>query len=388
MQKEKITIFDTTLRDGEQAPGAALSLREKITIALSLERLGVDVIEAGFPVASKVDFDAVYQIGSSVKECAVSALARAKKGDIEAAANALSKAKRPRLHIFLATSDLHLTHKLKISREEAKDMAFRAVKYARNFAEEIQFSFEDACRSDHNFLREMTKTVIEAGATIINAPDTVGFLLPKETGAMIKAVVEAANQKAIVSAHAHNDMGLAVANSLAAIEAGARQIECTVNGIGERAGNAALEEIAVILATRLNERYATKIQTRFLSIVSDEVARCCAMPKAPNKAIVGENVFRHGSGVHQDGMMKEAKTYEIFTPDFVGAKRSEIALTRHSGSAAAIAAVKEMGFILEDDEPARFFAAFKQSAEQCKIVSNEALKRLAQDLGLRSQSFA
>ncbi|MDR1450976.1 MAG: 2-isopropylmalate synthase [Helicobacteraceae bacterium] len=387
MQKEKITIFDTTLRDGEQAPGAALNLREKVAIAKSLERLGVDVIEAGFPISSKVDFDAVYQIGAATKNCVVAALSRAKADDVESAIDALKKARRGRVHIFLATSDLHLKYKLKISREQAKDMISRAIKRARNFVEEVQFSFEDACRTDYDFLREATQAAIKAGASIINAPDTVGALLPSETTAMIKAVVEAAEGRAIVSTHAHDDLGLAVANSLAAIEAGARQIECTINGIGERAGNAALEEIAVILATRLSDRYETRIDTRLISAISDEASRYCAMPKAPNKAIVGANAFSHGSGVHQDGIMKEASTYEIFSPELVGARRAKIVLTRHSGSAAAIAAAREAGFIVQEDESRRFFAAYKRAAERCKIVSTEAIVQVAQSLGLRAYNL-
>ncbi|MDR2151969.1 MAG: 2-isopropylmalate synthase [Helicobacteraceae bacterium] len=388
MQKDKITIFDTTLRDGEQAPGAAMNLREKIALAKSLERLGVDAIEAGFPISSRVDYDAVYQIGAFAKNCVVSALARAKEGDIQAAIDALKKAKRGRVHIFLATSDAHLKYKLKMSREQAKDCAFGAIKFARNFAEEVQFSFEDACRTDHDFLREMTKTAIKAGASIINAPDTVGALLPEETAAMIKAVAEAGEGRATISAHAHDDLGLATANSIAAIAAGARQIECTINGIGERAGNAALEEIAAILATRLSDRYEIGVNTKFISIVSDETARYSGMPKAPNKAIVGANAFSHGSGVHQDGMMKNAETYELFSPELVGAKRAKIVLTRHSGSAAAIAAVKEAGYVAEGDDARRFFAAYKQAAERTKIVSMETIAQIAQSLSLRAYNQA
>jgi 2-isopropylmalate synthase len=383
MQKEKIAIFDTTLRDGEQAPGAALSVDEKVAIAASLERLGVDIIEAGFPIASKVDFEALYRIGAAAKNCVVSALARAKKGDIDAAAKALAKAKRKRVHIFLATSDLHLQYKLKIDRFRAKETAIEAVKYARNLTDEVQFSFEDAGRSDRGFLREMTDALIKVGASVINAPDTVGFLLPNETTEMIKAVVEAAEGRAIVSAHAHDDMGLAVANSIAAIEAGARQVECTINGIGERAGNAALEEVAMILSSRFSERFSIGINARFLSVVSDEVARYCAMPKAPNKAIVGANAFSHGSGIHQDGMIKEAKTYEIISPQTVGAQAAAIVLTRHSGSGAVCAVARELGFAIEGEDVSRFFAVFKQIAEKCKIVSDEALKNAAESFALR-----
>lgn len=388
MQKDRIIIFDTTLRDGEQAPGAALSLHEKTAIAKSLERLGADVIEAGFPISSRVDYDAVYQIGASAKNCAVSALARAKEGDIDAAIAALSKAKRGRVHIFLATSDSHLKRKLNITKERAKEMAIWAIKRARNAIGEVQFSFEDASRTDLDFLREMTEAAIKAGATIINAPDTVGASLPSETAAMIKALVETAEGRAIISTHAHDDLGLAVANSLAAIESGARQVECTINGIGERAGNAALEEIAAILATRLSDRYETRINTRLISALSDEAARYCCMPKAPNKAIVGANAFSHGSGVHQDGMMKDSATYENFSPELVGAQRAKIVLTRHSGSAAAIAAAREAGFVVEGDEARRFFAAYKQEAEKTKIVLPETIVKIAQSLSLRAYNLA
>ncbi|MGE4294454.1 MAG: 2-isopropylmalate synthase [Campylobacterales bacterium] len=378
MQPERIIILDTTLRDGEQAPGAALNVHEKIGIAKALERLGVDVIEAGFPVAGQTDFEAARQIAAGVKNSIVCAFARAVQKDIDAAAQALAKAARPRIHTFIATSDLHLTRKLKISRQEAIARAIEAVKYARRFTDDVQFSFEDACRSDHGFLKQITDAVIKAGAATINVPDTVGWQLPHESAAMIGAVVHAAEGRAVVSAHVHDDMGLATANTLAAIEAGARQIEVTVNGIGERAGNAALEEVAVILATRMADRFQTGIDTRLLNAVSDEVARVTGMNKAPNKAVVGQNAFSHGSGIHQDGMMKAAGTYEIFSPELVGAAPGGIVLTRHSGSRAVRSAFEAMGARLNEAAFEELYARFKQVSQQHKVVSVEVLASLVQ----------
>lgn len=378
MQPERIIILDTTLRDGEQAPGAALNVHEKIGIAKALERLGVDVIEAGFPVAGQTDFEAARQIAASVKNSAVCAFARAVQKDIDAAAQVLEKAARPRIHTFIATSDLHLEHKLKISRQEAIARAIEAVKYARRFTDDVQFSFEDACRSDHGFLKQITDAVIKAGAATINVPDTVGWQLPHESAAMIGAVVQAAEGRAVVSAHVHDDMGLATANTLAAIEAGARQIEVTVNGIGERAGNAALEEIAVILATRMAGRFCTGIQTRLLSAVSDEVARATGMNKAPNKAVVGQNAFAHGSGIHQDGMAKAAGTYEIFSPELVGATPGGIVLTRHSGSRALKGALETMGVRLGEEAFGRIYERYKKVSQRYKIVPADEIMGLVQ----------
>ncbi|MDR0746958.1 MAG: 2-isopropylmalate synthase [Helicobacteraceae bacterium] len=373
---KRITVFDTTLRDGEQEIGAAMNIHEKVTIARSLERLGVDVIEAGFPIASKVDFQAVSQIAAGAS-CVVCALARAKEADIVKAAQALKNAQNPRIHIFLATSDLHLTHKLRITRGEAIERAIKAVRFAKKFTSDVQFSFEDATRSDPEFLRQMIRAVIGAGALTINAPDTVGFLLPEETVAFFGAVVDAAEGKAVVSTHTHNDLGLATANAICAIEAGAAQFEATINGIGERAGNAALEEIAMIIAAKFAGRFHTGIHTKLLSIVSDEVSRIAAIPKAPNKAIVGENAFSHGSGIHQDGMMKHAGTYEIFPPNEVGRSVQRIVLTRHSGTNAVRNALKEMGIELSAANFDALFAQFMERAESVKIVPSHVLKNLA-----------
>ena len=378
MGQEKIFILDTTLRDGEQAPGAAMNVHEKVAIAKALERLGVDCIEAGFPVAGEVDFEAARQIAASVRNSAVSAFARAVQKDIDLAAQALKKAARPRIHTFIATSDLHLSHKLKISREAAMQKAVWAVRYARRFGPEVQFSFEDAGRSDFGFLKQMIDAVIKAGATVVNIPDTVGWQLPHESAAMIAAAVEAAEGRAIVSAHVHDDLGLATANTLAAIEAGARQVETTINGIGERAGNAPLEEIAAVIATRLADRYVTGIDTRLICAVSEQVSRASGMRVAPNKAVVGQNAFSHGSGIHQDGMAKAAGTYEIFSPELVGATPGGSVLTRHSGGRAVADALKQKGIELEAAAFERVFAAYKQVAQRHKIVPPGELARLIQ----------
>ncbi|MDR3162940.1 MAG: 2-isopropylmalate synthase [Helicobacteraceae bacterium] len=376
---KRITVFDTTLRDGEQEIGAAMNIHEKVAIARSLERLGVDVIEAGFPIASGIDFQAVSQIAAGAS-CVVCALARAKEEDITKAAEALKNAKNPRIHIFLATSDLHLTHKLRITRDAAVERAISSVKLAKKFTSDIQFSFEDATRSDLDFLRQMTRTVIGAGALTVNVPDTVGFLLPEETAAIFGAITDAAEEKAAVSAHTHNDLGLATANVISAIEAGATQFEATINGIGERAGNAALEEIAMIIAAKFDGRFCTGINTRLLSVVSDEVSRITAIPKAPNKAIVGENAFSHGSGIHQDGVVKCAGTYEIFPPCKVGRSALRIVLTRHSGTGAVRHVLKEMGIELSAANFDALFSRFMERAEKVKIISPQMLRNLAVSL--------
>ncbi|MDR3347352.1 MAG: 2-isopropylmalate synthase [Helicobacteraceae bacterium] len=375
MQKKCIKIFDTTLRDGEQAPGAAMSIHEKVSAALKIEKLGVDVIEAGFAYASELDFRAVYQIASVVKNATVCALARATKKDIDSAAQALKNAVNPRIHIFLASSDIHLKYKLKISRQEAKEKAIAAVKYAKNLCAETQFSFEDASRSDPRYLIEMTNAVIKAGARIVNLPDTTGFMLPDECAALFRRIVAALDDEAIISAHMHNDLGLATANSLAAIDGGATQIEATINGIGERAGNAALEEIAMIIATKAADRYRARINTKLLSIVSDEISRLTNMQKAPNKAIVGQNAFSHASGIHQDGMLKDTRAYENFSADAVGAQPMRIVLTRHSGSSAVRSVMRECDLEISDFEA--FFARYKRFAQEHKVISREMLKQIA-----------
>ncbi|GHV07357.1 hypothetical protein AGMMS50229_14030 [Campylobacterota bacterium] len=375
MSVKLIQMFDTTLRDGEQAPGAAMSMHEKIGLAKKLEKLGVGVIEAGFARSSKTDFDAIRQIAKCVKDSTICSLARANEKDIESAAEALHDARRSRIHIFLATSDLHLEQKLRMSREQALELAVKSVTKAVKLCDEVQFSFEDASRSDFAFLQQMTRAVVSCGATIVNVPDTVGFLLPSDVKPLFEAVANAADDRAVISAHMHNDLGLACANSLAAIEAGATQVEATINGIGERSGNAALEEIAVIIKTKLSHAYETRIATRLLSIVSDEVARISAMPKAPNKAIVGQNAFSHGSGIHQDGVLKRTDTYESFSADLVGAKAARIILTRHSGGSAIRRVLHENAIAVDDFDS--FYAIFKRQAEANKIISSEMLKNMA-----------
>ena len=378
---QQITIMDTTLRDGEQAPGAAMNVYEKITVAAMLEKMGVDVIEAGFAVSSNTDFQAIRQIAQAAKDSTICSLARCVQKDIDSAGEALKKAKKSRIHLFLGTSDRHLTNKLKMTREEAKTKAVEAVRYAKNLCDEVQFSFEDASRSFHPFLCEMTRAVITAGASVINVPDTVGFALPEETKNLFDTIVNAAEGRAVISVHTHDDLGLAAANSLAAISAGATQIEATINGIGERAGNAALEEIAVIIATRLGERFCTRIKPHLITIVSDQVARICAMPKAPNKAIVGENAFSHGSGIHQDGMLKDARCYESFSAALVGRAAGKIVLTRHSGGSALKNALEAAGIAVAPDQFPAIFEAFKRCAETQKVVSREDMVILAQNLG-------
>jgi 2-isopropylmalate synthase len=373
---QRIDVLDTTLRDGEQSPGAAMSRDEKVAVACALEKLGVDVIEAGFPVAGRVDYEAVYQIASSVRESSVCAFSRAVKGDIDAAASALKNAKRPRIHTFIATSDLHLKAKLRISREEALTRAVEAVRYARNFTDEVQFSFEDAGRSDVAFLARMARAVVRAGAQVVNLPDTVGYQIPSEVSAMVRAVCEAVEERAIVAIHTHDDLGLAVANTLAAIEAGARQIEVSINGIGERAGNAPLEEMAMIFATRMGDRFQTGIRSQLIGTVSELVSRTTGMAIAPNKAIVGQNAFSHGSGIHQDGMLKASGTYEILSAESVGAQPGRLVLTRHSGRKALQAALAQMGAEIEQGQMDEIYAAYKEMAQKHKVVPAEAIAQL------------
>ena len=315
MDKNKIIIFDTTLRDGEQSPGASMNTEEKIQIALQLERLGVDIIESGFAAASPGDFDAIKQIASEVHTIKVASLARAIERDIEAAGKAIAPAKNRRIHTFIATSPIHMEHKLKMKSDEVLKRAVEAVKYARTFVDDVEFSFEDAGRSDIEFLKEMSDAVISAGASTINLPDTVGFRLPGELYTRTKALVDFVGDRAIISAHNHNDLGLAVANTLECVRAGARQVECTINGLGERAGNAALEEIVMVINTRkdiFGDLY-TDIVTKEIYPTSRLVASITGIEPQPNKAIVGKNAFAHESGIHQDGMLKCAQTYEIIS---------------------------------------------------------------------------
>lgn len=375
---DKIKIFDTTLRDGEQSPGASMNTEEKIKIALQLQKLGVDVIEAGFAIASPGDFDAIARIADVIDKSIVCSLARAVDGDIKAAAEAIAKAKRRRIHTFIATSPIHMEYKLKMSPDEVVKRAIRAVEYARSFVEDVEFSCEDATRSDLGFLKEIVAAVVEAGATTINLPDTVGYTVPEEYSRIVREICQVTGERAIISVHCHNDLGLAVANSLAAIQAGARQVECTINGLGERAGNAALEEIVMALKTRADYfgGIDTNINTREIYPTSRLVATITGIEPQPNKAIVGKNAFAHESGIHQDGVLKHKKTYEIITAAEVGIDQNAIVLGKHSGRHAFKTKVAELGFELSEEELHSAFERFKVLADKKKEIYDDDIRML------------
>ncbi len=379
---ERIIIFDTTLRDGEQSPGASLNAQEKMEVALQLARLGVDVIEAGFPISSPGDFDAVQEIAKKVKGPQICGLARCIKKDIDASWSAVKHAKKPRIHVFLATSDIHMEKKLKMSRQQVLDRIGEMVAYAHSFCDNVEFSPEDAVRSEFAFLVQAVKIAIEAGATTINIPDTVGYSVPFEFGDMIRRLlldVPNAN-KAIFSVHCHNDLGLAAANSLVAVQNGARQVECTINGIGERAGNASLEEIVMAIKTRPDLfSVETGIHTEEIYRSSRLVSRLTGIQIQPNKAIVGANAFAHESGIHQDGFMKCAQTYEIMTPESVGVPSSLLILGKHSGRHALGKRLKELGHDLDDKSLIEFFENFKVLADKKKYVFDEDLLTLLEE---------
>lgn len=380
---EKIKIFDTTLRDGEQAPGASLNPGEKMQIAQALADLGVDVIEAGFPITSKGDFDSVKSIASSVKGCAVCGLARAVKKDIDAAAEALKSAKHGRIHVFLATSRIHMKYKLQKTPDEVFKLAVDMVRYARALCDDIQFSAEDATRTDKDFLFKIVEAVINAGASTVNIPDTVGYSEPQEFGELISQIMENVPNagKAVIAVHCHNDLGLAVANSLAAVRNGARQVECTINGIGERAGNASLEEIVMGVKTRkdIYGGVETKIKTEHLCKISRLVSSLTGFAVAPNKAIVGYNAFRHESGIHQDGVLKERSTYEIIQPQDVGFTGSGLVLGKHSGRHALNERLKALGFVLTAQQLDSVTTRFKALADKKKNIFDEDLVALVED---------
>ena len=376
----KLIFFDTTLRDGEQCPGFSMKTEEKIRLALQLERLGVDVIEAGFPASSPGDFDAVSQIASLIKNSTVCGLARATKNDIDAVYEATKNAARPRIHTFLATSDIHMQYKLKKSREEVIEIAKEAVRYARNLCDDVEFSAEDALRSDPEFLYKIIDTVIKEGATTINLPDTVGYIMPDEIYNLFSSVKNnVANiDKVILSTHNHNDLGMGVANSLAAIRAGADQVECTINGIGERAGNSALEEICMACNVRKDfyKDIYTTINTTEIYKTSRMITSITGVDVQPNKAIVGKNAFAHESGIHQDGVLKERSTYEIMTAESVGVLKNTLVLGKHSGRAAFKARLTEMGYSLDDEHLEKAFAAFKDLADKKKEIFDEDLEAI------------
>lgn len=375
----KIQILDTTLRDGEQTPGVALGAMEKLEIAQSLARLKVDAIEAGFPVASPGDFQAVSTVADKIKGCVISALARAEEKDIEVARDALKAAERSRIHTFIATSDIHMQHKLKMTPDEVLAATKRAVCYARNFVEQVEFSAEDASRSDWDFLCKVYETAIASGATVINVPDTVGYSIPEEFGEMIAYLKNNISNidKAIISVHCHNDLGLAVANSLAAIRNGATQIECTINGLGERAGNTAMEELIMALHTK-NSYYKCdyNIDTRQLYRASRLVSTLTGVVVQPNKAVVGDNAFAHESGIHQHGVLNNPLTYEIMSPELIGISRNSIVLGKHSGKHAFEEKLVSLGYELATEEINKLFIRFKNLADKKKVIFDRDIEAL------------
>jgi len=378
----KILIFDTTLRDGEQCPGASMNKEEKLTVARQLARLNVDIIEAGFPVASEDDFEGVRLIAEEVRGPVIAGLARARKEDIERAGEAVSVAERSRIHTFIATSEIHMQRKLRMSREGVLEAAVAAVRLARQLTDDVEFSAEDASRSDVDFLCLMIESVINAGAGTVNIPDTVGYALPGEFGDLISRIMNRVPNvdKAVISVHCHNDLGLAVANSLSAVLSGAGQVECTINGIGERAGNASLEEVVMAFKTRGQYFDAdTGINTQEIYKTSRLVSSITGMVVQPNKAIVGANAFAHESGIHQDGLLKDKRTYEIMTPESVGIPMHKLVLGKHSGSHAFRNKLEELGYNLSDEEVNKAFGRFKKVADQKKEVFEEDIEAIVSE---------
>jgi 2-isopropylmalate synthase len=379
MADQKIFIFDTTLRDGEQVPGCKLNTTEKVELALQLEALGVDIIEAGFPVSSPGDFHSVEEIARIVKNATVCGLSRAVQKDIEVAAAALRHARKPRIHTGIGTSDSHIRAKFNASREEILSRAVQSVKWARNLVDDVEFYAEDAGRTDNEYLARVVEAVIAAGATVVNIPDTTGYCLPDQYGDKIAYLVNHVPNidKAILSCHCHNDLGLATANSIAGIRGGARQIECTINGLGERAGNTSLEEVVMIIRQHKHLGFYTDIRTGELNPISRVVSDIMRMPVQPNKAIVGANAFSHSSGIHQDGFLKDASTYEIISPDEVGADGSKIVLTARSGRSALAFRLQKIGYSFNRNDIDTIYQRFLQVADTKKEVIEEDLHRLA-----------
>ena len=373
MSDNNVQIFDTTLRDGEQVPGCKLNTRQKLIIASRLDELGVNVIEAGFPVSSPGDFNSVHEIAKIVKNATVCGLTRSVRKDIEVAAEALKYAKKPRIHTGIGTSDSHIIHKFNSTKEKILERAIGAVKYAKSFVEDVEFYAEDAGRTDNDFLARVCEEVIKAGATVLNIPDTTGYCLPEEYGAKMKYLMENVKgiDKAILSCHCHNDLGLATANSIAGVINGARQIECTINGIGERAGNTSLEEVVMILKQHPYLNLDTSIDTHLLYNTSQLVSESMGMPVQPNKAIVGANAFAHSSGIHQDGVIKNRATYEIIDPKDVGVTESSIVLTARSGRAALAYRAKKVGYDLTKIELDYVYSTFLNFADRKKEICDE-----------------
>ncbi len=378
MSKELVKIFDTTLRDGEQVPGCKLETKKKIEIAKRLDELGVDIIEAGFPISSPGDYRSVEEISKVVKNSSVCGLSRAVKKDIEVAANALKKAKKPRIHTGIGTSDSHIKYKFKSNRDSICERAINAVKYAKKFVDDVEFYAEDAGRTDNDFLAKICEKVINAGATVLNIPDTTGYCLPNQYAKKIEYLINNVPniEKAIISCHCHNDLGLATANSIQGVISGARQIECTINGIGERAGNTSLEEVVMVMKQHSELGYDTKINSKLLYSTSKMVSEVMGMPVQPNKAIVGTNAFSHSSGIHQDGVIKNRETYEIIDPNDVGVNESSIVLTARSGRAAIAYKSKKIGFDLSKIELDKVYEVFLKFADINKQVKDEDLPEI------------
>lgn len=380
--KDRVVIFDTTLRDGEQSPGASMTISEKIQVAELLDEMGVDIIEAGFPIASNGDFEAVTEVAKRIKRAVVCGLARSGAKDIDRAAEALQHAERRRIHTFISTSPLHMKFKLNMTPEQVYEAVISSVTRARNHTDDVEWSPEDGTRTEHDFLCRTVEAAIKAGATTINIPDTVGYTVPDEYYALMRMLMERVpnSDKAVFSTHCHNDLGMAVANSLAGVRAGARQIECTINGLGERAGNAALEEVVMALTTRGDVMpYYTEIQTPMLMRASKLVSAVSAFPVQYNKAIVGKNAFAHEAGIHQDGMLKNAQTYEIMTPESVGVKSTSLVMGKHSGRHAFREKLHDLGFELGDNALEDAFRRFKDLADRKKHVFDEDIEALVED---------
>ena len=388
--EDRVIIFDTTLRDGEQSPGASMNAAEKLRLATQLEKLGVDVLEAGFPAASDGDFEGVSNIAGKLKHTEVAALARTSKADIDRAWGAIQHAAKPRIHTFIATSELHMHYKLNMTKDKVLKTAIEAVKYASSFTDNVEFSAEDASRSDRDFLCKVFEAVIEAGATTINIPDTVGYAIPEEFSELIKYVMTHTPNigKAVVSVHCHNDLGLATANTIAAVSSGARQAEVTINGIGERAGNTSLEEFVMAMHTRPNYLPLTNnIKTELIYPLSRLVSMITGIIVQPNKAIVGANAFAHEAGIHQDGVLKNPMTYEIMKPENIGLSASKLVLGKHSGRHALRSHLKEMGFDLSDEELKLVFKKFKELADKKKHIVDEDLEVIVTEGILRTSDI-
>lgn len=385
---DKIIIFDTTLRDGEQVPGCKLNTKEKVELALDLERLGVDVIEAGFPISSPGDFSSVTEISKSIGKASVCALSRAVEKDIQVAGEALKYAKRPRIHTGIGTSDLHIKSKFNSNREDILARAIQCVKWAKNYTDEVEFYAEDAGRTDNDYLARVIEAVIKAGATTVNIPDTTGYCLPSQYGDKIAFLINNVPNidKAVISCHCHNDLGLATANSIAGVISGARQIECTINGLGERAGNTSLEEVVMIIKQHKDLGFYTGIEAAQLNPMSRKVSDIMRMPVQPNKAIVGSNAFSHSSGIHQDGFLKDAQTYEIINPLEVGADDSKIVLTARSGRSALAHRFKKLGYEFNRNDVDVLYNKFLQVADSKKEIEDTDLSELAKNY--KERNFA